>query len=122
MGAFIWSGITHPRAVMGPGDAPLMLALAILIALFTWLFMASPGRWIMRRSRLAAFVSGTVFVPVSIVAIDLLMVATAPKGGGPNDGLGIAFAGLIVLALYAMPVGLVTSAVYVWRRRAGNAG
>ncbi|MCW6532565.1 hypothetical protein NED98_20145 [Sphingomonas sp. MMSM20] len=117
MGELLWSAFSNPKTIASAGDAPFVVVAALIVAMLTFIFMATVGQRIMRVSRTLAVLAGTTFVPAIGILIAYALLCAAPDGPPPNDGPAMLFMALLVLSICTVPISLIVSAVYVVRRR-----
>lgn len=112
----LWSVFSHPSTIVGRDGGGTLVLPAIIVALFTFGFMAAVGRQVMGRCPVVTVLLGCAFVPLMMNALAFLAASGGPAG---TDGGGIFILAALVLSICAVPVSLATSVLYavIWRRR-----
>lgn len=98
-------------------DAVFLVAFAAIVTVVTALAVRLFGNRLKARNRALAVVVCSSIVPVLIVGLAFLQVATAPRMPPPNDAPAMAFIAILSLAALSIPVSFATSAVLILRSR-----
>ena len=110
----LWSAVLNPSAITGGDGVAPLVALAALVSLVTWAFMALVGRSLMLRSSNLAVALGCGFVPLSINVAASLVAWSQPSG---TDVGGMLMFAALVLSIATLPVTFATSVFYAGLRR-----
>jgi hypothetical protein len=103
--------------VSSSSDILFLLITAAIVAALTALGAKLFGYRIARKSRLVAALACALAVPLAIVVVAIILLATAPQGPPPNDGPAMLFLALTTLALISAAVSFPTSALLIYRKR-----
>jgi len=115
--SFLPTVYANPQILGGPKDVAFLFAVSLVVVAVTVIFMVTVGKGLGRRSTfLAAFVGGG-FVPLFMIALAYLIVASRRMDDGHGGAMSAMM--IMVLGLWAAPISFATSVVcaLVQRRR-----